>query len=146
MYHCRIWYFPVVGGIKRGWDGGGRGVRGCMFLKKRGISRRGDENRKGADTCFCTTQDLRPRAPLIYGNQDPDIGMLHLRPKILDIFHIRDLRGPRPLAGSKLKSPLTYCNRSSKLSCILFIYKKTTLVQPQCYLKVYKFQSQILLE
>ena len=29
VYHHRIWYFPVMGGIKRT-------VAGCMFLKKGG--------------------------------------------------------------------------------------------------------------
>ena len=37
VYHHRIWYFPVMGGVKRGW---GWGV--CMFLKKGGISRTGE--------------------------------------------------------------------------------------------------------
>ena len=50
VYHHRIWYFPVMGGVKR--ESGVRG--GDMFLTKGGISKQGDEERKGADTPFRT--------------------------------------------------------------------------------------------
>ena len=36
VYHHKIWYFPVISGVKRGWVGGGGG---CMFLKKWGIKK-----------------------------------------------------------------------------------------------------------
>ena len=38
----RIWYFPVMGGVKRGVEG-----EGCVFLKKGGDIKKGDEKRKG---------------------------------------------------------------------------------------------------
>ena len=46
VYHHRIWCFVAIGGVKMGGGGGG------MFLKKRGISRRGmkKEMGGGADT------------------------------------------------------------------------------------------------
>ena len=48
--HHRIWYFPVMGGVKRGVGGGGLHVS-----KERGeIKNRGDEKRNGADTPFRT--------------------------------------------------------------------------------------------
>ena len=40
----RIWYFPVMVSRRGGW---GEGLGGCMFLKKGGTSRRGDEKRNG---------------------------------------------------------------------------------------------------
>ena len=43
MYHHRIWYFPVMNGIKKG--GGGRGK--YKFVKKGGTSSRGDVKRNG---------------------------------------------------------------------------------------------------
>ena len=42
MGRHRIWYFPVMGGVKRGVEG-----EGCVFLKKGGDIKKGDEKRKG---------------------------------------------------------------------------------------------------
>ena len=46
VYHHRIWYFPVMGAVKRGVGGGG------LHVSKE----RWDEKRKegGPDTPFCT--------------------------------------------------------------------------------------------
>ena len=47
-------------GVKRG------GGRGCMFLKKGGISRRGmKKEREGGDTPFCTTVALQFLVPFM---------------------------------------------------------------------------------
>ena len=49
MYHHRILYFPVMGGVKR------EGVAGSMFLKKGGYQEGGiKKERGGADTPFRT--------------------------------------------------------------------------------------------
>ena len=44
MYDHRTWYFPVMGGVKRGWRLETRG--GCMYLNKEGDTKKGDEKRK----------------------------------------------------------------------------------------------------
>ena len=56
-HHYRIWYFPVMGGVKR--TGVGVGVGGCMFLKKGGNIKKGGLKKKGeADAPFCTMATL----------------------------------------------------------------------------------------
>ena len=50
MYHHRIWYFPVMGGVKRG------GVGGRLHVsKERGDIKQGEmKKERGADTTFRT--------------------------------------------------------------------------------------------
>ena len=53
VFHHRIWYFSVMGGVRRGW---GLGCGGLHVSKERGGGIKKGEMKKerGADTPFCT--------------------------------------------------------------------------------------------